>query len=577
MADQQQRHTNQLRVDVDGSPLADEVAQHLVAAVIDDDLNLPDMFSLSFRDAGREVIEQGRFQIGSKVRLSVVSDDAPGGDQLLSGEVTALEVEHDPGGTLTIVRGYDQSHRLFRGQRSQSYANVTYADVAGEVASHAGLQPGRIDATTPVHQHVSQGNQTDWQFLRGLAAEVGYEMAVVEGKLDFRRPARSAEGPGSGDLASENPLQLSLGSNLLRLRAVVTSAEQVREVEVRGWDVASKRALVGSAPAATSSASLPVQPADLASKFNGDRHVGVEVPYRSQAEVDAAARALAERVAGAFAELEGTARGNPKLRAGKPVSLGLVGAPFDGKYTLTSTRHLFDPEDGYTTGFTVSGRQERSLRSLAGGGDGLAPGPPGLPGMVVGQVTDVRDPEKQGRVKLRFPWLSDGYVSDWARTSRPGAGSKRGAVVLPEVNDEVLVAFELGDLRRPYVVGGLWNGVDPAPLGDNLVDASTGAVRRRGFVSKLGHCLVFFDDEADSGVAVLSADRGLRIALDATGATIHIASSGKVQIEGDADVTVKAGSNLKLEAGASLELKGAQVSISADGPVQVKGNPIQLN
>jgi phage protein D len=574
MADQQQRHTNQLRVEVDGSPLADEVAQHLVAGVVDDDLNLPDLFSLSFRDAGREVIEQGRFQIGSQVRLSVVSDDSPGGEPLLSGEVTALEVEHDPGGTLTIVRGYDQSHRLFRGQRSESYANVTYADVAGQVARRAGLRSGRIDATTPVHQHVSQGNQTDWQFLRGLAAEVGYEVAVVEGKLDFRRPARSAEAPGAGDLASENPLQLSLGSNLLRLRAVVTSAEQVREVEVRGWDVASKRALVGSAPATTSSASLPVQPADLAGKFNGDLHVGVEVPYRSQAEVDAAAKALAERVAGAFAELEGTARGNPKLRAGKPVSLALVGAPFDGKYTPSSTRHVFDPEGGYTTAFTVSGRQERSLRSLVGGGDGLAPGPPGV---VVGQVTDVRDPENLGRVKLRFPWLSDDFVSDWARTSQPGAGSKRGAVVLPEVNDEVLVAFEMGDLRRPYVVGGLWNGVDPAPLGDRLVDASTGAVRRRGFVSKLGHCLVFFDDEADSGVAVLSGDRGLRIALDVTGTTIHVASNGKVEIEGDADVTVKAGANLKLEAGASLELKGAQVSISGDGPVQVKGNPIQLN
>jgi phage protein D/phage baseplate assembly protein gpV len=575
MADQQQRHTNQLRVEVDGSPLADEIAQLLVSGVVDDDLNLPDLFSLSFRDGAREVIERGRFQIGAKVRLSVVSDDAPGGDPLLSGEVTALEVEHDPGGTLTIVRGYDQSHRLFRGQRSESYANVTYADVAVQVARRAGLQPGRIDATTPVHQHVSQGNQTDWQFLRGLAAEVGYEVAVVQGKLDFRRPARSAEAPGSGDLASENPLQLSLGSNLLRLRAIVTAAEQVREVEVRGWDVASKRALIGSAPAATSSASLPVEPAELAGKFNGDRHVGVEVPYRSQAEVDAAATALAERVAGAFAELEGTARGNPKLRAGKPVSLGLVGEPFDGKYTPSSTRHVFDPEGGYTTAFTVSGRQQRSLRSLVAGESG---GPaPGLPGVVVAQVTDVRDPEQMGRVKLRFPWLSDDYVSDWARTSQPGAGSRRGAVVLPEVNDEVLVAFEWGDLRRPYVVGGLWNGVDPAPLGDRLVDASTGAVRRRGFVSKLGHCLVFFDDDADSGVAVLSADRGLRIALDASGTTIHVASSGKVEIEAATDVTVKAGGNLKLEASASLELKGAQVSISADGPVQLKGNPIQLN
>jgi phage protein D len=574
MADQQQLHVNQLRVEVDGSRLAEDVAQQLIAGVVDDDLNLPDLFSLTFRDAAREVIEEGRFKIGSKIKLSVVSDDAPGGQPLLSGEVTALEMEHDAAGTLTIVRGYDQSHRLFRGQRSESYAGVTYADVAAQVARRAGLEPGKIDATTPVHQHVSQGNQTDWEFLRGLAAEVGYEVAVLEGKLDFRRPARSAEAPDSGDLASENPLQLSLGSNLLRLRAVVTAAEQVREVEVRGWDVAQKRALVGTAPAATSSASLKVQPAKLASTFNGDRHVGVDVPYRSQAEVDTAAKALAERVAGAFADLEGTARGNPKLRAGKPVSLGLAGEPFDGKYTPTSTRHVFDPEAGYTTGFTVSGRQERSLRSLAGC---KGASPPGLPGVVVAQVTDVRDPEEQGRVKIRYPWLSDSYVSDWARTIQPGAGSRRGAVVLPEVNDEVVVAFELGDLRRPYVVGGLWNGVDRPPLGEELVDSSTGAVRRRGFVSKLGHCLVFFDDDSDSGVALLSGDRGLRIALDKTKTRIHVASSGKVEIEADSDVTIKAGASLKLQAAAKLELKGAQVSISGDGPVEVKGSPIQLN
>jgi phage protein D/phage baseplate assembly protein gpV len=574
VADQQQLHVNQLRVEVDGSPLADDVAQHLVAGVVDDDLNLPDLFSLSFRDAAREVIQDGHFKIGSKIKLSVVSDDAPGGEPLLSGEVTALEMEHDAGGTLTIVRGYDQSHRLFRGQRSQSYAGVTYADVATQVASRAGLQPGKIDATTPVHQHVSQGNQTDWQFLRALASEVGYEVAVLEGKLDFRKPAPSADAPGSGDLASENRLQLSLGSNLLRLRAVVTAAEQVREVEVRGWDVAQKRALVGSAPAATSSATLQTEPAKLATTFNGDRHVGVDVPYRSQAEVDAAAKALAERVAGAFAELEGTARGNPKLRAGKPISVGLAGEPFDGKYTLTSTRHIFDPEGGYTTSFTVSGGRERSLRSLTGGAEAS---PPSLPGVVVAQVTDVRDPENQGRVKIRYPWLSDSYVSDWARTIQPGAGAHRGAVVLPEVNDEVVVAFELGDLRRPYVVGGLWNGVDPPPLGDKLIDTSTGAVRRRGFVSKLGHCVVFFDDDSDSGIALLSADRGLRLALDKTKTTIHVASNGKVEIEAKSDVTIKAGANLKLQAAAKLELKGAQVSISGDGPVEVKGSPIQLN
>ena len=73
------------------------------------------------------------------------------------------------------------------------------------------------------------------------------------------------------------------------------------------------------------------------------------------------------------------------------------------------------------------------------------------------------------RVKLKFPWLSDDYESEWARVAQLGAGHHRGAVWLPEVNDEVLVAFEHGDTRRPFVVGELYNGVD-SPLGDGLVD-----------------------------------------------------------------------------------------------------------
>ena len=68
-----------------------------------------------------------------------------------------------------------------------------------------------------------------------------------------------------------------------------------------------------------------------------------------QAEVDAAAKALAEQIAGAFAEFEGAARGNPKLRAGAAVAIDNLGAPFDGKYTVTTSRHRYDPSTGYTT------------------------------------------------------------------------------------------------------------------------------------------------------------------------------------------------------------------------------------
>ena len=85
-------------------------------------------------------------------------------------------------------------------------------------------------------------------------------------------------------------------------------------------------------------------------------------------------------------------------------------------------------------------------------------------------------PSNQGRVELgEFPWLSDDYVSDWARTVQPGAGKDRGAMVLPEVGDEVLVAFEQGDPQRPYVLGGLFNGIDtPNSKGPKLVDTDPG-------------------------------------------------------------------------------------------------------
>ncbi len=566
-----QQHTSKVKVEVDGRPLPDAIDQSLMSAYVDDNLNLPDMFQLSFRDPARTVLEQSGLKVGATVTVSVFSDATPGGEKLITGEVTALEAEFDPDGTMTIARGFDHSHRLFRGRVTETYTNVTYSDVAARVARRAGLQVGKIEPSTTVHAHVSQANVTDWQFLKGLASEVGYEMGCFNGKFEFRKPTESAEGPGKGTLATDDALQLTLGANLLRFRAIVTSAEQVKEVRVRGWDMRQKRELVGIAPAATKSATLDVKPTDLASIFGNPNYVGVDTPYATQAEVDGAAKALAEQIAGAFAEFEGVARGNPKLRAGKAVSLGLVKEPFDGHYTLTTTRHVYDPKDGYTVWFTVSGRQERSLFGLTSGlvANGSAMGRP-IYGVVAAIVTDVNDPDALGRVKLRFPWLSDTYTSDWCRVAQAGAGKSRGAVMLPEVNDEVLAAFEQGDVRRPYVLGGLYNGLDRPELGEALVDGSTGAVHRRGIVSKKGHKLVFLDDDAKSGVMLATAGDGMRIALKDTGTTIRVNSKGQIEIEAAGNMTITAGGALKLQASAGITLDG--------GPtVEVKGGVVKLN
>jgi phage protein D len=574
-----------LKVYVQGFPLPDALSPLLVRWQVEDNLNLPDGFILEFRDPDRDVLQKAGITIGTPVKLTVLSSEDPAGDTLLEGEVTAVEAEQDFTGSSVLVRGWDKSHRLFRGRRTQAWENVTYSDVVQRVAERAGLPAGTIDPTTATFDKVSQANATDWQFLNQLAGEIGYEVGVTDGKLDFRQPAGTDTAPTAGSTSTTDPLQLTTATNLLRLRASVTAAEQVAQVQVRSWDWNQKQALVGTAPGGTTSAQVSTDPATVAGLFDSPPLIATTTPFVDQSGVDAAAKALAQDASAPFATLEGVALGSPKLRSGAAVSLGLVGDPFDGKYVLTSTRHRFDPEDGYTTSFTVSGRQDRSLLSLASpGASPASKAPAPMAGVVTAIVSDLNDPMELGRIKVKFPWLSDDYDTDWARMTQPGAGNARGMVVMPEVGDEVLVAFEMGDVRRPFVIGSLYNGQDKPMLGGNLFDSS-GAVNRRGFVSKAGSALIFFDGDSKEGIALMSSDKGLRISMDKTNTIIKVSSNGKVEIQADQDVTIststsmtlQAQTSLKIESSGTLELQGAQVQITSNGPLQVQGTPIQLN
>lgn len=565
-------------VEIDGSALAPSVEPALEEVIVDDHLHLPDMFLLRLRDDGRDVLQRMPVRIGSRVTISATPVGDGRQDPLIVGEVTALEAEYDKTGTHALVRGYDLSHRLCRGRRTQTFNDVTDSDLATQIAEAAGLELGHVDPTSTTYEHVSQVNVNDWEFLKARAREIGYEVAVVLGRFEWRRPAEAASGPSEAGVEPSEPTQLVLGSNLEWFRPRVTAGEQVKEVEVRGWDPTTKQKVVATASAATTSASVAVGPAELAGTFGDPSYVCVDLPLATQAEADAAAAALIEQIGSVHCEADGIAQGNPKLRAGTAVSVSLAGWPHDGHYLITSARHSYDP-GGYRSHFQVSGRNERSLLGLASigatRGSGSAGGPP-MYGVVIAQVTDLDDPEDLGRVKLAMPWLSDSYESWWARVVQLGAGHQRGAVWLPEVDDEVLVAFEHGDVRRPYVIGSLWNGVDRPNLGSGLFDH--GAVKRRGFVSKKGHRLVFFDDDGKSGVAMITADDGLRISLNQTETTIKVTSSGKVVIEGTGEVAITSSSNVTVEATGKLDLKGsAGVSIDGGPQVAITGGVVKLN
>jgi phage protein D len=567
------RYAAKPRIEVDGEPLPDSIDLRLERAVVEDHLFLPDMFELRFRDPDRDLIADLAIRIGASLRILAAPLGGDASEPLVTGEVTALELDVDMTGSHTIVRGYDHSHRLHRGRRTEAYRNVTEADLARQVARSVGLETGQIDDAGGPIRYVSRANLTDWEFLQTRSNGIGYDFGVADGKLQFKGPAAASDGPATGDLASTDPLQLVLGKDLLSFHSRITSAQQVTKVEVRGWDPDEQEPVIGSADAETSSASLgDYSPADLASTFGDPVHVIAGRAFSTQAEVDSAAHASAGHLAGAFAEADGVARGDPGIRAGVPVSIGLTGQPFEGSYTITTSRHVFDV-DGYRTFFSSSGREERSLLGLASLGatnGSFDPAGPPIEGLVVGQVTSVADPDGLARVKVSFPWLSDTYESDWARLVQAGAGNERGMVVLPEVNDEVIVAFDHGDIRRPYVLGGVYSKKNPPDEGEGLIDDGTGAVLRRGFVSRQGHALVFFDDDGDTGIALLSAGRGLRLSMNESDTVIKISSDGAVAIEASGTVSIK-GRDIDLSAESGVSIDGGS------GNVKVTGTQIQLN
>jgi uncharacterized protein involved in type VI secretion and phage assembly len=570
--------SNMLLVEVDGRPLPPDVAARLVAAYVDDSSNVPDLFLLRFSDEHSTVLEKGGFNIGNSVKL-LVQQSGPGGPvPLLSGEVTALETEMDQQGLHTIVRGLDHSHRLFRGRRVEAYLQSTAADIVRKVAQRAGIKAGTVDAKGPVLQHVAQDGISDWDFLHRLAVEAGLVLSVSDGALHFTASTDSATAPAGAGGAKEDPLVLERGVNLVALSGTVTSADQVPDVEVRGWDVAAKRVIVAVAAATTRSAKLPdANPADLARTFQSPRYIAPATAYDQAAQCDAAAAAIASRLGGAFAELQGLARGNPKLRAGTAVVLKGAGKPFDGRYTLSSSRHEFSPDTGYLTSFAVSHESERSLYGVAAGANSRA----GVPGVVNAVVTAAKDPENQGRVKVKFPVLSDTYESWWARTVQAGAGASRGAVVLPEVGDEVLVAFGHGSFQQPFVLGGLYNGKDQPdkPWADH-VGSTDGAVQRRAFVSRSG-MLVEFLESPDGEQLTVSTNGGKhKISLvQKPDAVIEILSEGPVNVTAKKDVSVTTstgdvvikGKKVSVEASTGLELKGATVKITGSATAELAG------
>jgi uncharacterized protein involved in type VI secretion and phage assembly len=183
-----------------------------------------------------------------------------------------------------------------------------------------------------------------------------------------------------------------------------------------------------------------------------------------------------------------------------------------------------------------------------------------IKGVALARVTNNKDPDGLGRVKLRFLWHEKPSESDWVRIALIG-GNDRGIAFLPEVDDEVLVAFERGDMRFPYVLGGLWNGKDKPPYAN-----SNGKNDIRMVKTRKGHTLLF-DDNSAKGRIELKLSDGKKLEIDDDGIRLDDGNGNSLCID-------SRGRSMTVQAKSKLTLKAASISIEASGSLSVKSNAV---
>ena len=185
--------------------------------------------------------------------------------------------------------------------------------------------------------------------------------------------------------------------------------------------------------------------------------------------------------------------------------------------------------------------------------------------LVAAVVEDLDDPDKLGRVRVRFPHL-DNEMSNWARLVSAGAGKDRGNFFRPERGDEVIVAFEHDDPRRPYVLGGVWNSPDPPPADNKPKENNL-----RQIVTRSGHVLRFDDTKDAERIEIIAAGGDQRVVFDKANARIEVtAQKGDVVVDAKGDVKVTSSANITITAQGNIEIK-------ATGSLKLSGSTVDIN
>ncbi len=548
----------------------DAWSQDLREIVVENTMRMPSMCTITLYD-GMSInenfayMESSTFKLGAEVVVFVLESSPE--TSVFKGEIAAIEpVFEEDGSSSLLIRAYDKMHRLHRGKTTQTFLKQKDSQVVSKLLGEAGLATGTVEDTKVIHEFLIQNNQTALEWISMRADALGFQYYMEDGKFHFKSP----------DSFDESLVKVKWGLDLRSFRVRVAATHQPGEVAVHGWDQVKKQEIVGVSSSDPTKASVTVAAQTKSGGKAADVFGAAKTTVTTMPVVDAdTAQAIAvgqhRNVDGEFIRAEGIAMGNGMIKAGRYIETEGVGQ-YSGKYFVTTVRHVFRSSGRWETQFSVNGRTSTSLLQVMNGRSHSGLYNNRISGVVPALVTNQKDPLDLGRVKVKYPWMPSsggGIESDWVRVAAPGAGKNRGFYWIPEVGDEVLVAFEHGDPHRPYIVGALWNQKDLPPE-TNSTAAAAGTTQRI-LKSRTGHIMTMDDSDGAAKILISDSTNKNSILIDT--------KQNSITVTADKDITLTAKGNITLDAKGKVDIKSgmdtaitatAAFKVSAKAPSEIK-------
>lgn len=291
------------------------------------------------------------FEVNNEVEIKMGYGDRKNVATILVGLITSVEVSFPANGISQLtVKGYDRSHKMMKGQHSKPWGSdnkpVKYSDIAKELAGKYGLGTSKIEDSKEQHRHLKQDRVSDYAFIKEkLAKEIGFETFVRGADFYFRAPKDD----------SKNPLTtLHWGRTLLSFSPEINTAEQVSEVEVRGWDSSQQKPIIGKAQKGQE------RGRDGGRKSGGDLIEGAQgkitkhiwKPVTSKKQAEDLAKAVLDKLSEGLLKGSGECIGIPDILPGENIALDGLGEKFKKTYYIERASHSISAS-GYKTTFNV--------------------------------------------------------------------------------------------------------------------------------------------------------------------------------------------------------------------------------